>query len=335
MTSRQAPEFDVAVIGAGFFGCQIALALRELGVERVALLEREPAIMQRASYVNQARVHNGYHYPRALLTAERSRVSFERFVHDFDYAIAWGIEKVYAIAQGSRVNAAQFSRFCATIEAPCRSARASIVRLFEAATIEEVFETRELAFDSAAIASRMLQEVIRAGVDLRLSTEARVAGNHEHNVALTTSRGELRARHVINATYASLDAVGIPIRTTIKRELTEIALIEPPPELAKLAITVMDGPYFSTMPENPLPCRSNAALMQRDAARYLPSLAQARYRRSLYELKAVLGRSEANDSRPILIEQSPDNARVISVLGAKIDNIYDVLEFVRTHPWSS
>jgi hypothetical protein len=122
----------------------------------------------------------------------------------------------------------------------------------------------------------------------------------------------------------------------------------------------MDGPYFSTMPfpsarlhslthvrytphqawerdmpENPLPCRSNAALMQRDAARYLPSLAQARYRRSLYELKAVLGRSEANDSRPILIEQSPDNARVISVLGAKIDNIYDVLEFVRTHPWSS
>ena len=26
-------------------------------------------LMQRASYANQARVHNGYHYPRSLLTA--------------------------------------------------------------------------------------------------------------------------------------------------------------------------------------------------------------------------------------------------------------------------
>ncbi len=66
-------DADVAVIGAGFFGCEIALQLRRLGVPRVLLLDREAAILRRASAVNQARVHNGYHYPRAVLTALRAR----------------------------------------------------------------------------------------------------------------------------------------------------------------------------------------------------------------------------------------------------------------------
>ena len=66
---------------------------------RVLMCERGADLMRRASYANQARVHNGYHYPRSILTALRSRVNFPRFVEEFRPAVDSGLEKVYAIAR--------------------------------------------------------------------------------------------------------------------------------------------------------------------------------------------------------------------------------------------
>ena len=73
--------------------------------------------------------------------------------------------------------------------------------------------------------------------------------------------------------------------------------------------------------------------MLRDAARYLPCLAAAEVVSSLFEVKTVLRRSEQDDSRPILFEVSPDSPRIISVMGAKLDNIYDALDAIRLYKW--
>jgi hypothetical protein len=51
----------------------------------VIFSEKEEDFMQRASYVNQARVHNGYHYPRSILTALRLRISLPRFYKEFQF----------------------------------------------------------------------------------------------------------------------------------------------------------------------------------------------------------------------------------------------------------
>jgi hypothetical protein len=64
--------------------------------------------------------------------------------------------------------------------------------------------------------------------------------------------------------------------------------------------------------------------MIRDAARYLPALESCEHADSLWEIKAVMPRSEQDDSRPILFRESPDIPGLFSVLGAKIDSIYDV-----------
>ena len=73
------PSQDAIVIGGGFYGVVIAIYLaRQRGLQRVTLVEREGALLTRASYNNQARVHNGYHYPRSILTAYRSRASSAR-----------------------------------------------------------------------------------------------------------------------------------------------------------------------------------------------------------------------------------------------------------------
>jgi hypothetical protein len=120
----------------------------------------------------------------------------------------------------------------------------------------------------------------------------------------------------------------------------------------------MDGAFFSTMPfpaldayslthvrytphtawqgETPVglqPQGERAALMLRDATRYMPCLEHAELRGSLFEHKAILLQSEDSDSRPIVCEESPDSPRILSILGSKIDTIYDAMNVLRQKSW--
>src|SRR3954451_20757208 len=108
---------DAVVIGGGFYGCETALELKRLGFANIILAEQEDGLLRRASFVNQARVHNGYHYPRAYGTALRSRKNFESFVEEYFEAVLHGVEMYYAIARGSAVNSDQFEAFCQGIGA--------------------------------------------------------------------------------------------------------------------------------------------------------------------------------------------------------------------------
>ncbi len=63
--------YDYLVIGGGLFGSYAALYAAQLGYS-VCLVEREDALFKKASVVNQARLHAGYHYPRSVATARMS-----------------------------------------------------------------------------------------------------------------------------------------------------------------------------------------------------------------------------------------------------------------------
>ena len=51
---------DKIIIGAGLYGLYAAQKCGAAG-QRVLVLERDPAPFMRATYINQARVHMGYH----------------------------------------------------------------------------------------------------------------------------------------------------------------------------------------------------------------------------------------------------------------------------------
>ena len=138
---------------------------------------------------------------------------------------------------------------------------------------------------------------------------------------------------VVCCSYAQTNAVaaasGLPV-IPLKHELAELALVDVPVALKGLGMTIMDGPFFSCMPFPPrglhtlshvrytphghwydglpaephLPAyevfdrsekRTAFAHMVRDAARYLPALADCRYRDSLWEVKTVLPRVTASE----------------------------------------
>lgn len=352
-------DVDTVVIGAGFYGCEIALQMKRLGHERLILVEQRSNILERASFVNQARVHNGYHYPRSIPTAVRSHVNFERFIEAYRHAMLLDMTKIYAIAKGSRVSASQFVRFCETVGIPCREPPAHLARLFDSGLIDASFLAEEIAFDSRRLADDLWRRLVEAKVDLRLETRAQVIAADDRGVTVTVGSDTLRARFVFNCTYAELPFAGIALRAGVKRELTEMLLLRPPPVLAKVGVTVMDGPFFSVMPfpavglhslshvrytphwatnddqvRDLTPRRSNAIAMLRDASHFLPCLAAAEPVRSIFDVKALLARNEDDDGRPILIEQSEASARIWSILGSKIDNIFDALSFIAQRDWT-
>ncbi len=125
--------YDAIIIGGGFYGTAIACELTaRRGFSRVALLEREPALLTRSSYNNQARIHNGYHYPRSFTAAYRSRVNLPSFVRDYPDAVRQDFTKLYAIARrNSNVTAKQFIRFCHDIGAKLEPAPQALSTLFE------------------------------------------------------------------------------------------------------------------------------------------------------------------------------------------------------------
>jgi glycine/D-amino acid oxidase-like deaminating enzyme len=362
-------EFDAVVVGGGFYGARLALMLGELG-KQVLLVEREPELLARASLRNQARVHNGYHYPRSILTSLRSRLNYARFVDDYAECVDQSFPHYYAIGRRmSKITAAQFGEFCRRIGAPLSAAPADAKKLFDADRIDSVFEVQECAFDAAKLRARMVSDLAEAGVDVSMNTAAaRVASRGDGGAVVTLARGgdeyEVDADLVFNCTYSHLNrllvnSAAAPI--PMKHELTEMALVEPPAELAGAAVTVMDGPFFSLMPypsrglftlshvrytphcswhdasgapiydgDSLLANRASRFVhMTRDATRYLPSMRGARYVDSLWEVKTVMPRSEQDDSRPILLRRSAEHPACITVLGAKIDSVYDVEDALR------
>ena len=77
-------KYDRIIIGAGLYGLYAARFCGKRG-EKVLVLEYDQAPFERATYINQARVHMGYHYPRSLTTAVKSAGYFRRFVEDFGF----------------------------------------------------------------------------------------------------------------------------------------------------------------------------------------------------------------------------------------------------------
>ncbi|MCH4539760.1 FAD-dependent oxidoreductase [Ochrobactrum sp. A-1] len=369
---------DAVIIGGGFYGATIAIYLaKSRGLRNVILLEREPELLLRASYNNQARVHNGYHYPRSFTTAFRSQVNLPRFIRDWPQAVKQDFVKLYAIARrNSKVTAKQFERFCHEIGATIKPAETGLKQLFEPRLIEEVFLVEEYAFDSTRLAKWAVSELKDAGVKVHYSTRAlaisRPPADKNLIVAIRLKSGDtssITSRYVFNCTYSGLNQFSGDFpgtQTDIKQEVTEMALMQAPDAFREIGVTVMDGPFFSIMP---FPARGLHTLshvrytphfswkdeqgidpykklkeydratrvdrMVRDVGRYLPSVLNAKYVESLFEVKTVLVKNEGDDGRPILFERHAELPGCYSVLGGKIDNIYDVLEKLETEEFKS
>jgi glycine/D-amino acid oxidase-like deaminating enzyme len=352
-------QCDVLIVGGGFYGCCLALFLRSVA-QNVVILESRDELLTRASFVNQARIHTGFHYPRSFVTARRSLALYQRFMADFSDAVVDDFTMLYAIARfGSKVTPQRFVKMFEDMKAPITNATVRDRALFDSSLVADVSRCQEFAFNAT-----VLRDILRTRLDdagIRVITGATVEAiepTPPPGVVTVQVSGHppIVAPIVIDATYGQFTGRKAGQRSrsiALKYELTEIALIEPPDELRGFGVTLMDGPFFSVMP---FPARGCYSLthtrytphrawtsgqssvggltdppshwmhMQRDAMRYLPCLKDLNWLGSLFEIKTLLLRNESDDGRPILLDRDPVNSGLMTVLGGKLDNIYDLFD---------
>lgn len=244
--------YDFLILGAGIYGLYAAMILAEKGAS-VAVVEYDNESFQRASFVNQARIHNGYHYPRSIATAQKLAKYYQRFNKEFSFAINNKFRQIYAISKtNSLTNAAQFTRFCDYVGIPYSEINHN--EYFIEGTVEAAFETSECAFDALLIRDYFLEKLTQhKNVDIFNRTQglSEVLTSSNSYTLIFNNGLQLESSKILNATYASvnqiLDRFGFS-KFKIKYEICEIIVIEKSEKISNVGITVMDGPFFSIMP---------------------------------------------------------------------------------------
>lgn len=250
-------HYDFVIIGGGIFGCYAAIYLAKRGA-KIALLEKEAQLFRKASLVNQARLHSGYHYPRSLATAILSDEHKERFTAEHRQFVHFSFEKFYAIDRfGSFTDPLQFERFCSRVNIPFQ--RIKEHKLFNFNRLEALYLTEEFSFDPVLLGHYYREKVenepgIAVFNNVQLES-ARLEGDdwfihfHQTTTPLHTPQ-YLVTPTVINATYAATNAVNQLFNTgnlALTHEISEIAFVNSR-QFGDRGLTVMDGPFGSIMP---------------------------------------------------------------------------------------
>lgn len=243
--------YDKVILGAGIYGLYSALKCAEKG-ENVIVLEYDNEAFSRATYINQARVHNGYHYPRSFSTAIKSKNYFERFNKDYGFCIQSEFKKIYATSKEfSWTNAEQFRKFCQATGIKCIEVDAE--QYFNPKMCDGVFETCEYTYDAFILRDYFLIELEKYhNVELKYGVRiADITENDEfYDIKLESGETYITG-YLLNCTYASTNQIISRLGYEpfkIKYELCEIILCTVDKELEEKGITVMDGPFFSIMP---------------------------------------------------------------------------------------
>lgn len=245
-------EYDKIIIGAGIYGMYAAKKILEKNSEaRVLIIEIEDTYFNRGSYINQARLHNGYHYPRSYSTASKSAKYFERFYNDFKEGINNKFEKIYAVASDySWANGEQFQKFCDNLNVQCDEIPKS--KYFNRYTIDKAFLTREYSFDAKKIGDKLYKELKNLNCNFLFSTKiVSIEKENTCYIVKTESGKKYKTSFILNATYAGInkihDLMGFEY-LPIKYEFCEVILCEVSENIKNVGLTVMDGPFFSLMP---------------------------------------------------------------------------------------
>ncbi|MEU8030044.1 FAD-dependent oxidoreductase [Streptomyces sp. NPDC049099] len=206
--------YDVVIVGAGVVGCALARELARRPRLSVALVEAQDDVGQGTSKANTAILHTGFDATPGTLEARLVREGYDRL-------------GAYAADTGIPVE-----RVGALLVAWDEEQLAALPRLAEKAGRNDYRETSLLGPDELYAREPRLgpgalgalhvpgesiicpwtttlayaTQAVRAGVDLYLNTAVRQA-TWEDGHRLTTSRGTLRARRLVNAAGLHADTV--------------------------------------------------------------------------------------------------------------------------------
>jgi len=242
----------VAVVGAGIFGCSVALAIADAGY-KVVLLERLPGILMGTSRNNTNRVHQGFHYPRDIQTATECRDNYRRFEAEFRETLLDDYPNIYCIAEkNSLTSKEEFVKFC------------DFLGLSYSAIDLDRFSVKiegcnfAISCSETIIDSDILRDIIISRINnnknVRLLCDTEVVtikkNTHEYELSL---QSEIQSKQsfdvVINCSYANINTLTEQLGYEVcasQYEYTVVPIIDL--DFPARAITIMDGPFITVFP---------------------------------------------------------------------------------------
>lgn len=228
---------NLAVIGAGWYGLHLTMALARSG-HNVRLFEANRDIMLGAGSQNQLRIHQGFHYLRDSKTRRQALLNFHEFVHTYGFLTREIVKNTYAVP--------------------------SVYSLLDANTCELIMHAEAMRFEALDDISwdvgSKIERAWTCGERLFLPNKAREFFKKEIGEIITlespiTWMGTIDKTYsklhedfeiVIDATYSGVTPFGGVIY-----EATLIAEFDAD-NLPFGALTLIDGPLFSIFPTETL-----------------------------------------------------------------------------------
>jgi hypothetical protein len=225
----------IAIVGAGIFGCSIALELDKKNFHTV-LFEKEQDIMLLASKNNHNRIHYGYHYPRSLDTTIQSLRGYNSFKEYYGDSLVSGFRNYYAIAkEGSYISSEFYKEFCDKAGISYESSYPDEY-LLNSNLVSDCFLTEEPVYDWESLQNIIKHKISKSKIDLRISTDY-IKSNEEFDF-------------VINCSYSNINKIsefhnvkGLSFR---KQDII-IPIFKS--KMERIGLTVMDGPFCSILPK--------------------------------------------------------------------------------------
>ena len=351
---------DIAVIGCGIFGAEIALKASSIGLT-VKVFEANDDILLGASMNNQNRLHLGFHYPRDIETGIQSIRGFDLFKNKYEECIQSNFLNTYFIADNNSItDIDKYLNFCNELGVPFENINSKDLPI-ELEGVERGISCNEVVYDCEILRGIVKKIIKKNDIDIALSTRVVEISKRDHLFTLKTSSGEeVDADVVINATYGAsnylTEQLGILVPER-KYEYTAVPIIEL--DIDKIGVTIMDGPFLTILPfgktnkfllyhvnlsviDSEISTKLNLEWLSKETSplskidkeeyfnvmidqckKFIPILKNSKLIDFLEGPRMVLPRSDDSDARPSLITDTND---YIEVFSGKIDHSIWVAE---------
>lgn len=231
----------IAVVGAGWYGCSIALELsKDFPESSIDLYDKAKDIFQGAASNNQNRIHKGFHYPKSNETIKEITDNYPKFMDKYSHLVKDVKENYYLIEKGSHVSLEEYIRTYEELDIPFRIIdNFEIEPFINTEFIEGGISTQEQVVDPKASYEYFKSEIEKQkNINLKLKTKVTdIDGKYIDDE---------RYDFIINCTYSNPN-LGIKSKDKmfdLKYEVCIIAVVE---NIFKedICITIMDGPFVS------------------------------------------------------------------------------------------
>jgi len=240
---------NVAIIGCGMFGAEIALKAKSNGLS-VSIYEAKGDILSGASANNQNRLHLGFHYPRDLETGKQSIRGFDAFMSKYEKCIQGDFLNAYFIAnEGSLTTASAYLEFCELLGVPYRRISPGDIPVTVRGADTGIL-CEEVVYDCGILRALVWENLRRGKIDVALGERVvKIEKAGERYRLESTTRPPVIADVVINASYGDINRLTAQLGHPVAEKLfeyTAVPIIKL--DMPRIGITIMDGPFMTVLP---------------------------------------------------------------------------------------